>query len=203
MPPLLTLLLYHKVSAQRLYLDNRPGMPILPSSPLIPQEHEQIGLNPALSREILADLKQYPNLKNCVYVRHWHDKKNAQWCVLLQDTTVQPVILKTEHPIPETLFVDSVENFNTASAKKPGAKPSVESAHDASGIVVENTMGETTEVNIESTAEIDDSLFVEQAPLAIGGQIPRDRWLEREFPAFDNDLMSVNFSDLAQHIAIE
>jgi hypothetical protein len=64
MPPLLTLLLYHKVSSQRMYLDNRPGMPILPMSPLIPKDNEQIGLSPALSREILADLQIYPNLSD-------------------------------------------------------------------------------------------------------------------------------------------
>ncbi|KAJ5122666.1 hypothetical protein N7448_003799 [Penicillium atrosanguineum] len=115
MAPLLTLLLYHKVSAQRLYLDNRPGMPILSSSPLIPRDHEQIGLSAVLSREILTDLKPYPNLKDCVYVRHWHDKKNSQWCVLLQDVIVQRVIERSEHPVPDSLFVDSAENSTTAS----------------------------------------------------------------------------------------
>lgn len=64
MAPPLILLLYHKVSAQRFYLENRPGMPISPDSPLIPQDQDETGLSPALSREIPTDLQQYPNLKD-------------------------------------------------------------------------------------------------------------------------------------------
>ena len=117
--------------------------------------------------------------------------------------TVQPIIVKSEHPVPDTIFVDSAENSNTASSDQPSEKLTVEPIHDASRAIAENTRGETTEVTNESTAEIVGSLFVEQAPLAISGQIPRDKWLERELPAFDNDMTSVGSNDSGENLALK
>lgn len=107
--------------------------------------------------------------------------------------------MKSEHPVPDPIFVDSAENSNTASADEPSEKRTVDPIQDASRTSAENTMWEITEVTNESTADIVDALFVEQAPLAPSGQIPRDKWLERELPALDDDMNSVGSNDLAEH----